>query len=249
MSKELLSENTSRRIYREEDRILKVFSGDFPKEEVFHEAFINARIEAVLGEMVPKVLSLNLRDGSWTLEKEYAKGRTLQELMVEEPSRKQEYLEKMLELQLQIQSHQVPVLEQLKDKMQRQINELGDIDDGTRYELLTRLAGMPRHEKLCHGDLRPSNIILDEAGAYHVIDWVHATKGNASADIARTYLILALDDKSMAEYYLELFCKQTGTKPSYVQDWLPVVAAAQLTKKRPEEMEELRSWLQICDHM
>ena len=139
MSKELLSENTSRRIYREEDRILKVFSGDFPKEEVFHEAFINARIEAVLGEMVPKVLSLNLRDGSWTLEKEYAKGRTLQELMEEEPSRKQEYLEKMLELQLQIQSHQVPVLEQLKDKMQRQINELGDIDDGTRYELLTRL--------------------------------------------------------------------------------------------------------------
>ena len=91
MSKELLSENTSRRIYREEDRILKVFSGDFPKEEVFHEAFINARIEAVLGEMVPKVLSLNLRDGSWTLEKEYAKGRTLQELMEEEPFRKQEY--------------------------------------------------------------------------------------------------------------------------------------------------------------
>ena len=66
MSKELLSENTSRRIYREEDRILKVFSGDFPKEEVFHEAFINARIEAVLGEMVPKVLSLNLRYRCWS---------------------------------------------------------------------------------------------------------------------------------------------------------------------------------------
>ena len=142
MSKELLSENTSRRIYREEDRILKVFSGDFPKEEVFHEAFINARIEAVLGEMVPKVLSLNLRDGSWTLEKEYAKGRTLQELMEEEPSGKQEYLEKMLELQLQIQSHQVPVLEQLKDKMQRP-----PISSWTRPELTMSSTGsMPPRE-------------------------------------------------------------------------------------------------------
>ena len=89
----------------------------------------------------------------------------------------------------------------------------------------------------------------DPEGGFHVIDWVHGTKGNASADAARTYLILALEDREGAECYLDLFCQKTGTKKSYVQDWLPLVAAAQLTKKRPEEEGELRSWLQICDHM
>lgn len=249
MAKELLSKNASRSIYRDGDKVLKEFTEGFPKDEVFHEAFINARIEEIYGQTVPKVLSVSCNKGKWTIVKEYAEGQTLSELMKKHPQKKNEYLKKMLDLQLRIQAYKAPVLEQLKDKMQRQINELNGIDEGTRYELLTRLSGMPRHEKLCHGDLRPSNIIVDEKGEYYVIDWVHATKGNASADIARTYLILALDDKATAEKYLDLFCEKTGTKKAYVQDWLPVVAASQLTKKRPEEEAELRSWIQICDHM
>ena len=108
---------------------------------------------------------------------------------------------------------------------------------------------MPKHTKLCHGDFSPSNIIVQEDGTMYVIDWVHATKGNASADIARTYLILALSDKEAADWYLDKFCEKTNTQKKYVQDWLPMVAAAQLTKKRPEEQALLESWLNICDHM
>ena len=249
MAKELLSKNAVRCIYRDGDKVLKEFFEGFPKDEVFHEAFVNARIEEIYGQSVPKVLSVSCIKGKWTITKEYAEGETLEALMKKNPGKKNEYLKKMLELQLRIQAFKAPVLEQLKSKMQRQINELNGIDEGTRYELLTRLEGMPKHEKLCHGDLRPSNIIVDKSGEYHVIDWVHAAKGNASADIARTYLILSLSDKAMAETYLELFCEKTNTKKSYVQDWLPLVAAAQLTKKRPEEEAELRTWLQIVDHM
>lgn len=249
MAKEILSKNAARCIYRDGDKVLKEFAEGFPKDEVFHEAFINARIEEIYGQSVPKVLSVSCVRGKWTLTKAYAEGETLEALMKKNPAKKQAYLQKMLELQLQIQAFKAPVLEQLKSKMRRQINELNGIDEGTRYELLTRLEGMPEHEKLCHGDLRPSNIIVDQNGEYHVIDWVHATKGNASADIARTYLILALDDKKTADSYLNMFCEKTKTKKEYVQNWLPIVAAAQLTKKRPEEETELRTWLQICDHM
>ena len=109
-----------------------------------------------------------------------------------------------------------------------------------------RLQGVPLHTKLCHGDFRPSNIIVDKDGNYHIIDWVHATKGNASADVARTYLILALSDMEAADWYLDKFCEKTDTKKKYVQDWLPMVAAAQLTKKRPEEqalLEKLDQYL------
>ena len=249
MGKEVLSKNAARTIFREGDKVLKEFAESFPKDEVFHEAFINARIEEIYGQSVPKVLSVSCVKGRWTITKEYVEGETFEELMRKNPSKKTEYLEKMLGIQLQVLAFKAPVLEQLQSKMQRQINELNGIDDGTRYELLTRLESMPKHEKLCHGDLRPSNIVMDKKGDCHIIDWVHATKGNASADIARTYLILALDDKATAEKYLELFCEKTGTKKEYVQSWLPIVAAAQLTKKRKEEETELKTWLQIVDHM
>ena len=74
-----------------------------------------------------------------------------------------------------------------------------------------------------------------------------ARQGNASADVARTYLLLALQNMDAAYYYLDKFCEKTGTSPIYVKSWLPLVAAAQLTKRRPEEEDLLRSWLDVVD--
>lgn len=82
----------------------------------------------------------------------------------------------------------------------------------------------------------------------YVLDWVHATQGNASADVARTYLLFCLDNQEKADKYMDLFCQKTGTDKRYVQQWLPLVAAAQLTKKRPEEQELLHSWLNVFDY-
>ena len=38
------------------------------------------------------------------------------------------------------------------EKLARQINGLKDLDATTRYELMTRLESMPKHNKVCHGD-------------------------------------------------------------------------------------------------
>ena len=48
--------------------------------------------------------------------------------------------------------------------------------------------------------------------------------------------------------YLDLFCKKTNTSRQYVQRWLPIVAAAQLAKKRPEENELLMNWLDVVEY-
>ena len=56
------------------------------------------------------------------------------------------------------------------------------------------------------------------------------------------------DDQAAADKYMDLFCEKTGTAKRYVQQWLPLVAAAQLTKKRPEEQELHQSWLNVCDY-
>ena len=77
----------------------------------------------------------------------------------------------------------------------------------------------------------------------YIIDWAHATQGNASADVARTYLLFCLDNKKdLAEKYLQLFCEKTGTTKRYVQKWLPIVAASQTVKKNEEEKELVKEF-------
>ena len=154
----------------------------------------------------------------------------------------------MYKRQLLIHSQACPLLNKLKEKTIRSLKSVEQLDESTRYELLTRLDGMPKHTKLCHGDFNPSNIIVGDDGKLYVIDWVHASQGNASADVARTYLLLSLKDKKKAELYMDLFCEKTGTEKRYVQGWLPIVAAAQLAYKRPEEKDLLESWINVFEY-
>ena len=149
---------------------------------------------------------------------------------------------------MKIHSQSANHLNKLKDKMNRKISE-SQFDATTRYELHTRLEGMPKHKKVCHGDFNPSNIIITPEGVPYVIDWAHVTQGNASADVARTYLLfrLAGDDKT-AEQYIDLFCKKSDTPKQYVQKWLPIVAAPQSVKDKPEEREFLKRWVDVVEY-
>ncbi|MBS5546249.1 MAG: phosphotransferase [Lachnospiraceae bacterium] len=245
MAKQLISSSSTKSVYRDGNVAIKEFCEGFPKAEVLNEALCNARVEDLPGLHVPKILGVSVVDGKWSIMKEYIEGKTLEQLMEENPDKTQEYMEQMVDLQLEIHSKACPLLNKLKEKTIRALNEEPELDESTRYELLTRLDGMPKHTKLCHGDFSPSNIIVQEDGTMYVIDWVHAAQGNASADVARTYLLLSLKDSKLADLYMDLFCEKTDTDKRYVQGWLPIVAAAQLVKKRPEEKELLEKWINV----
>lgn len=245
MAKQLISSSSTKSVYRDGNVAIKEFCEGFPKAEVLNEALCNARVEDLPGLHVPKILGVSVVDGKWSIMKEYIEGKTLEQLMEENPDKTQEYMEQMVDLQLEIHSKACPLLNKLKEKTIRALNEEPELDENTRYELLTRLDGMPKHTKLCHGDFSPSNIIVQEDGTMYVIDWVHAAQGNASADVARTYLLLSLKDSKLADLYMDLFCEKTDTDKRYVQGWLPIVAAAQLVKKRPEEKELLEKWINV----
>ena len=245
MAKQLISSSSTKSVYRDGNVAIKEFCEGFPKAEVLNEALCNARVEDLPGLHVPKILGVSVVDGKWSIMKEYIEGKTLEQLMEENPDKTQEYMEQMVDLQLEIHSKACPLLNKLKEKTIRALNEEPELDESTRYELLTRLDGMPKHTKLCHGDFSPSNIIVQEDGTMYVIYWVHAAQGNASADVARTYLLLSLKDSKLADLYMDLFCEKTGTDKRYVQGWLPIVAAALLVKKRPEEKELLEKWINV----
>ena len=231
-------------VYRDGDLCLKVFDASFSKAQVLNEALNHALVEET-GLNVPKIHEVTVIDGKWTIITDYIKGKTLAQLMSEHPEKKDEYLEFFVDLQLEVQSKTCPLLTKLKDKMNRKISQT-DLDATVRYELHTRLDAMPKHNKLCHGDFNPSNVIVTPEGKTYVIDWSHATQGNASADVARTYLLFKLEGKDeLAEKYLKLFCKKSDTAVQYVKNWLPIVAASQSVKGKPEEREFLLKWVDV----
>lgn len=244
----LLAESRNKKVYRQGNKIIKLFAKDFPKSEVLHEALATARVEET-GLPVGRIEAVSVVDGCWALTKDYVEGETLYDRMMKEPEKVKEYLSLMVDIQIEINKKNCPLLGSLKQKMIRDITKLEEIDESTRYDLLTRLNGMPKHRKLCHGDLDPKNIILNDKGEYAIIDWVHAAEGNASADAARSYLLLVLMNEEWADLYLDLFCEKTNTKRSYVENWLPLVAAAQMVKHRPEEAELLRKWVNVVEYI
>ena len=132
--------------------------------------------------------------------------------------------------------------------MNRKIGET-DFSATVRYGLNVRLESMPKHTKLCHGDFNPSNVIINDKGEAYIIDWAHATQGNASADAARTYLLFCLAGKQdTADKYLKIFCDKSDTAKQYVLKWLPIVAASQSVKGKPEEKEMLSKWVDVVEY-
>ncbi len=243
----IIAVRNSKTVYRDGDRCIKVFNNEYSKADVFNEALNQARIESI-GLNIPRVLEVTMVDGKWAVISEYIKGKTLAQLMEENPDKKEYYLGLLVDLQLAVHSKKSPLLNKLKDKMDRQISA-AQLDATTRYELHMRLEGMPTHNKVCHGDFNPSNILIAEDGTPYILDWPHATQGNASADAARTYLLFWLDgDISGAKRYLELFCSKSDTAKQYVQKWMPLVAAAQSVKGNKKEREFLLSWVDVVDY-
>ena len=171
-------------VYRDGDKAIKVFNEDYSKADVLNEALNQARVEET-GLDIPRILEVTKLDGKWAIVSDFIEGKTMSQIMQEEPERMNELLEQFVGIQLHIHEQRAPLLTKLKDKMNRKISETS-LDATTRYELHTRLEGMPKHNKVCHGDFNPSNIIITPAGKSYVIDWAHATQGNASADAART---------------------------------------------------------------
>lgn len=245
--RKILAVRTSKITYREGDTVLKVFDSDYSKADVLNEALNQARVEET-GLNIPRLIDVLVEDGKWAIRTEYVEGTTLARLMDENPEKTDEYLEYFTDLQTEVHEKRAPLLAKLKDKMDRKICET-DIDATIRYDLHTSLESMPKHKKLCHGDFNPTNIVITNSGKAYILDWAHATQGNASADVAQTYLLFCLAGKEdIAEKYMDLFCKKTGTEKKYIQKWLPIVAAAQSVKGRPEERELLLKWASVVDY-
>lgn len=243
----VLYKTDKKTVYLKDGLVVKEFNSSYPKSDVLNEALNQARVEAT-DLNIPKIQAVAVENGNWTIKMDYVEGKTLQQLMEENPDKEDEYLDAFVNLQAEVQSKKVALLPRLKDKMQAKISSTS-YDATTRYELHMRLDSIPKHLKLCHGDFTPGNIIVTSEGKFFIIDWSHATQGNASLDAARTYLTFCLEGKKeLAEKYMNAFCKKTDTAKQYVQRLLPIVAATQSLKAKEDELPLLNEWVNVVEY-
>lgn len=237
-------------VYESDGLAIRVYKDEKYKEKCLYAALTHARVETTLGLSsikMPVLHEVSLIDGKWAISMDWINGKTLGQLIDENPDKAEMYIDKLVDIQCEIHAQYMPLLSKLKDKLARQIKSLSQIDEIKKYELLTRLDSMPKHIKLCHNNFSPDCVILNDEGTY-VLNWGSARQGNASADVAKTYLLLSLKRPQYADMYLQKYCQKTGTSKKYVQQWLPIVAAAQLDRGIESEKEFLMRWLDVVEY-
>ncbi len=239
----VIAVRNTKTVYRDGDRCIKIFNGERTKAEVLNEAFNQALAEQ-MGFRVPKILEVTVVDGKWAIVSELIRGRAMSDTVAAEPELAEEYLTRLVELQLEVQREMSPLYENLAEKARRGISAArgsgANISDGMQ-ELIGALAD---RNNICHGDFTPSNLIVSESGELYILDWDHASRGAPEADAAGTYLCFRRNGDVLAQRYLEIYCEKSAVPRAEVEKWLPLVAAAQYTNAEDRVRKFLLPWFE-----
>lgn len=234
----VIAVRTGKIVYRDGEDCVKVFEREYAAADVFREAQNQASAESA-GLCVPKLRSVMMLDGKWSIVSEYIRGKTLEERIAREPEKRKEHLQLLVDLQCEMYACPTPPLHRQKDILRREIG-FAAVSDPVRKALLLRLARSSDEECLCHGDLNPSNIILTWGGIPYIVDWLHASLGSPATDAARSYLHFFLSgDEGAGADYLALFCRKNHISEKEIRFRLPIVAAALSLCENLDKREKL----------
>lgn len=174
----------------------------------------------------------------WGVVMEHVEGPVLADRLGT-PDGVAEVLDVMLKLHRRMHQLAAPSgLPPLKERLVRNIEGTRLLDEATRRRLLDSIPALPGRDRLCHGDFHPYNILGTGDGA-RIVDWIDASAGDPAADVCRTFVLIGSVQPALAERYVEAYCAATGLERGAVGAWLPVVAAARLAEKVPEETDRL----------
>lgn len=239
----VIAVRNTKTVYRDGDRCIKVFCDGYSAPDVLQEALNQARAESC-GICVPTVWEVTRIEGRWAIVSEFVKGKTMAQRMMEHPEKKEEYIEFLTTMQLQIHEKTCLSLPSMVGKIKEHLRQ-AELPETVRQQLLVRLSRMPEEQTLCHGDLMPSNIMMTAHDEPCVLDWSCASSGNRAADAACTYLLFLLhDDPAGADMYLHAFCRNSGIDWQTVREWTPFVSVARLAGGNQREQLFLRHFME-----
>ena len=120
-----IAKRSNKTVYRDGDLCYKVFAADYNKADIFNEALNQTRVEET-GLFIPKVHELKkLDDGRLAIVMDYVEGKSLAQLIEENPSKSAQYLERLIDVQLSMNKLSSHNLNKQRDKFTRKIDLSG----------------------------------------------------------------------------------------------------------------------------
>ena len=119
-------------VYESDGLAVRVYKDEKYKEKCLYAALTHARCETSLkfsDLKIPVLHEVSLIDGKWAISMDWIEGKTLGQLIDEDPDRADMYIDKLVDIQCEIHEQYMPLLSKLKDKLARQIKSLGQIDE------------------------------------------------------------------------------------------------------------------------
>lgn len=144
----------------------------------------------------------------------------------------------------------------LRTKVRRGIEQGGALPRELAERALSLLEGLPDGEALCHGDFHPANLLMASDGPV-LIDWANVSRGEPTADVARTMMIVRLGEpppgtspvvrllalvgrRVLLSTYLRAYRAERALDEEALGRWEYVRAAERLAAERiPEEESKL----------
>lgn len=221
----VIAVRNTKTVYRDGEICIKVFNEGYKKPEILSEAQSLALMEET-GMAVPELLEVKMIEGKWAIVTRYVKGKTLALLMEENPDKVDEYMDRFAGIHMDIITRKCRYLDRLTDKLNTKICD-SKLAATLRYDLHARLYDMPQRDNICHGDFNPTNVIISEDDKAYIVDWSCVSRGNMSADIAKTYLEFMVDmNEETAEKYISSMIGKLNVSRERIENWIPIIAVS-----------------------
>jgi aminoglycoside phosphotransferase (APT) family kinase protein len=218
-------------------RVLKLYRAGEPQSQAAREAEVLTAI-AGAGVRGPRAYAVEEIDGRWGVVMDRIEGRPFAEPMLADMAGAGPYFAAMAQLQVGLHAAAAAGLTPLKQRLDGKLCRAPGLSDPVRRRLRDRLAALPDGDRVLHGDFHPYNILggLEDAV---IVDWLDATCGAPAADVCRSWLLMQVVSRELAETYLAAYFAAGQMTREQVFAWLPVLAAARLTENVPEEAAAL----------
>lgn len=233
-----------------EGRILKLYRAEIPRIWAEREAAIGRLImqAGLAAPAIGETVEVNGRAG---IVFERITGSSMLDSLARQPWLLRRYARQFAQIHADMSAAQADGLPSQREELVRAITHAPALLPALRERALAALAVMPDGDVVCHGDYHPDNLIIAPRGPV-VIDWMTATRGNASADVARTVLlfrygVLPADAhalkrlmadvmrKAFLAAYLRAYRSLRPLGDAEIAAWLPILAAARLNERIPVE--------------
>ena len=173
----------------EGDKVLKLFFPAIPLEWIESEIETSRYIQATQLPVPKFFQTLEVRDRLGIVY-ERIEGPSLLAELARKPWNVSRYAQLLANLHAKVHNIQAPAnLVHQRDWARGGIPESDKLPPELQQIILNLLESMPSDNQLCHGDFHPGNIIMTHHGPV-IIDWMTASKGSGSGDVARTTIIL-----------------------------------------------------------